>query len=366
MSVTEEMYETYANFLGVEIAALKAVVDVEASGSGFEGGFLKIRWEGHKFRKFLSGDQLKEAENKGLAYKYSDRHKYPQPLGMAEIHLLLRCAREINNDAALMSISMGMGQVMGFHYRAIGFSSPQEMFDVNTESIDGQMRSFVGYIDAFGLKDELVNLDWAGFARGYNGPDYKVNNYDVKLEQAYRSHKGTGVVRRGIVIKLGAKGKEVRALQRKLKELGYPINVDGDFGIRTKNVVKLFQADHKLKSDGIVGDKTYDLLKNTIPDPICETEEFETLKKTSRTTKTANAVRKVGAGVSGVGAALGMGSLASDISTVNSIMSGVRSFLTLSGDSTILLMLGVGVVLFLLGNKFMSNDLKEKIFGRKL
>jgi len=368
MKITTEMYNNYAGFLGVEVAALKAVVEVEALGEGFDPitGDLIIRWEGHKFRKFLSGEELKRAEKEGLAHRYSDRHKYPQPRSMHKRHLLLRQAMKINETAALMSISMGIGQVMGFHYKTLGFSSVQEMFSVNSEDIDGQMRTMVAYIDSFRLKDELANLDWAGFARGYNGSNYKVNRYDEKLENAYRKHLGEGTVNRGIVIKMGASGNEVRCLQRKLKELGYPVNVDGDFGTKTKNVVKLFQADHRLKADGIVGDKTYDLLKNTIPDPICETEELEKLKKTSCTTKMADKMRKVGAGVLGTGAVLEGASLADDISAVNSIMSSVRSFLTLSGSSTILLILGLGVLLYFLGNKFVSSDLKEKIFGRKL
>ncbi|WP_426772988.1 N-acetylmuramidase domain-containing protein, partial [Pseudomonas aeruginosa] len=35
----------------------------------------------------------------------------------------------------------------------------------------------------------LKSKDWAEFARRYNGPDYKKNNYDVKLAEAYQSFK---------------------------------------------------------------------------------------------------------------------------------------------------------------------------------
>lgn len=53
----------------------------------------------------------------------------------------------------------------------------------------------------------------------------------------------------------------VRELQRILKEFGYEITVDGDFGIGTENLVKDFQkACGTLDVDGIVGPKTWELL----------------------------------------------------------------------------------------------------------
>jgi hypothetical protein len=36
----------------------------------------------------------------------------------------------------------------------------------------------------------LKNKNWAAFARGYNGKDYKINKYDQKLAAAYKKHGG--------------------------------------------------------------------------------------------------------------------------------------------------------------------------------
>jgi hypothetical protein len=36
---------------------------------------------------------------------------------------------------------------------------------------------------------KLENLDWAKFARGYNGAGYKQNKYDEKLAAAYKKYK---------------------------------------------------------------------------------------------------------------------------------------------------------------------------------
>ena len=61
-------------------------------------------------------------------------------------------------------------------------------------------------------------------------------------------------------IKRGAKGADVRKLQKLLKQHGYSLSVDGDFGPTTHKVVIKFQQDKGLLSDGIVGNKTWSAL----------------------------------------------------------------------------------------------------------
>lgn len=59
-------------------------------------------------------------------------------------------------------------------------------------------------------------------------------------------------------MKVGSKGDNVRKLQEALvkeKQLR-PNEVDGDFGIITRNAVLGFQLDNKLEVDGIVGPAT--------------------------------------------------------------------------------------------------------------
>jgi hypothetical protein len=59
------------------------------------------------------------------------------------------------------------------------------------------------------------------------------------------------------LLKEGAKGEPVRDLQNLLS-----IKVDGDFGPNTKSSVEKFQESKGLKVDGIVGQKTWDVLDN--------------------------------------------------------------------------------------------------------
>ncbi len=50
--------------------------------------------------------------------------------------------------------------------------------------------------------------------------------------------------------------QDVQQVQRKLANLGYPIQVDGQFGYQTNHMVKDYQLKHGLLVDGVVGPQT--------------------------------------------------------------------------------------------------------------
>lgn len=58
-----------------------------------------------------------------------------------------------------------------------------------------------------------------------------------------------------MILKKGSKGSQVKQLQEFLD-----IIADGDFGLKTEETVKEWQALNKLSSDGIVGPKTWDAM----------------------------------------------------------------------------------------------------------
>ena len=63
------------------------------------------------------------------------------------------------------------------------------------------------------------------------------------------------------VLRQGAKGNEVKEVQRRLKAWGYYNgSVDGVFGTSTKLAVVAFQKKNGLKADGVVGSATYKAL----------------------------------------------------------------------------------------------------------
>ena len=58
-------------------------------------------------------------------------------------------------------------------------------------------------------------------------------------------------------LKLGSTGKVVARLERRLRELGFDVDVDRDFDEKTYRAVRAFQRDKGLEADGVVGVETW-------------------------------------------------------------------------------------------------------------
>lgn len=175
-----------ADELGIEEATLRAVLSVETGGSGFDAsGRPKALFERHYFYRNLKTDpdKLSLAVNAGLAYpKWGEK---PYPKGSDAVYAEIEAACEIAEEAALLSVSWGLGQIMGANWKATGSASVKEMVERACESEKNQLKQMAMFIKSAGLVDELQNKDWAGFAKKYNGPAYEQNKYDVKLAAAY-------------------------------------------------------------------------------------------------------------------------------------------------------------------------------------
>jgi hypothetical protein len=178
-----------AHDIGVEPAVLRAVLSVETGGFGFDKSKRpKALFERHYFYKFLKDKphELQLAVNVGLAYpKWGER---PYPKGSDAVYAEIEAAYEIYPSGALLSVSWGLGQIMGNNYKLAGCSSVEEMVEQAKESEANQLKQIANFIKSAGLLDELQRKDWAAFARGYNGPQYAVNKYDQKLETAYQKY----------------------------------------------------------------------------------------------------------------------------------------------------------------------------------
>ncbi|CAA6807845.1 MAG: Unknown protein [uncultured Sulfurovum sp.] len=80
-----------------------------------------------------------------------------------------------------------MFQVMGFNYKTAGFDSVFEFMESLKVSEANQLEAFFNFVkNTRGCFEALQQKDWARFARIYNGPDYKVNRYDEKMETYYK------------------------------------------------------------------------------------------------------------------------------------------------------------------------------------
>ena len=188
-NLTENDFQRVADLLGIEVAVVKAVQAVETGG---HGGFVApgrpmILFECHIFWRELKKRGLDPdryvAGNENILYpKWEKGHYYG---GMKEYERLEK-AREIHKEAADASTSWGMFQVMGFNYAMCGYGSVEEMVKDMCVGEDKQLEAFARFVKLAKLHSYLEQKDWVGFARRYNGPGYARNQYDKKLEGAYR------------------------------------------------------------------------------------------------------------------------------------------------------------------------------------
>jgi hypothetical protein len=183
LPLTEDDYKKAADKLGCDVAAVKAVAEVE---SGPHGAFLPsgdpvILFERHKFSKFTGGKY--DHTNPGISNRTPGGYGAvsQQPARYQE-------AAALDADAAGQSCSWGRFQVMGFHWKDLGYPSLKDFIDGMYVSEANHLDAFLRFIEKNGLAKHLKNKNWAALAQGYNGVNYKINKYDDKLAAAYRKH----------------------------------------------------------------------------------------------------------------------------------------------------------------------------------
>src|SRR6185369_3987582 len=241
-------YESAAKELDVEVASIKAFALVESGGSGYikigERVVPKILYERHKFSaktnhkysanypdislptayynknaKYVPGDSVlkksrnipedvnfyrpinkrdtKEVKDSAVSLDEmlktgkatTEKDKYADGLGS---YKRLSKAFQLNKEAALESCSWGAFQIMGEYWSTMEYSSIYDFVKSISRSQKEQLKAFVAYIKYVNpsIKKYLANKDWVAAAKAYNGPGYKDNNYDVKLEAAYIKFSG--------------------------------------------------------------------------------------------------------------------------------------------------------------------------------
>lgn len=177
-TLTELDYINAAAELKCEVAAIKAVADVESLDGGFQSdGKPKILFERHKFHEFTNGKY--SVENPDISNKRAGGYTKNE-------HARLEKAAKLNRREALKSASWGKFQIMGFNYSIVGFSTLQEFINAMYRSETDQLKAFVQFIKSNKLDDELREKRWSDFARIYNGNNFHINKYDAKMAAAYK------------------------------------------------------------------------------------------------------------------------------------------------------------------------------------
>lgn len=192
MKLTEADVKELANSYGIDYAGLRAVIEVEASGSGFINGLPKILYEPHIMYRLLTKANKITIRNKlmteqpKLCYLNWGRYRYGKT---SEQHAKLEIATKYDRECALQSCSWGMGQVMGFHWKSLNYPSLQAFINAMYKDEKSQIEAMIRFMQVNNLITPLNNKDWHKFARGYNGTGYLKNSYHTKLADAYNKYK---------------------------------------------------------------------------------------------------------------------------------------------------------------------------------
>lgn len=181
--VTHKDYVEAAQEIGCEVAVLRALASVESSGSAMlANGQPKILFEAHVFSELTDGKY--NITHPKLSTLHWDRSLYIG--GMGE-HFRLQQAVKLDREAALKSASWGMFQILGRNYAACGYDSVQDFINAMYQGEVGQLQALVNFVKSQGIAHPMQTKDWKTIARKYNGPRYRDNKYDEKLEKAYKS-----------------------------------------------------------------------------------------------------------------------------------------------------------------------------------
>lgn len=183
--LTDADFESVAKELDVEIAAIKAVVLIEA-GKQMKGfwapGVPVVNFD----RSMYNSHRHKAVNKKG------DKNA-KVPAGLTGYALKewtqLTNARRQNEDGANMGTFWGMFQIGGFNYKLCGCETVGEFVKLMSESELEQLELFAAFITNTGMLPDLKAKNWAAFARKYNGASYARRGYHTRMANAYAKFK---------------------------------------------------------------------------------------------------------------------------------------------------------------------------------
>jgi len=173
---------------GTPATALLAIAIVETNGRAFAPVGEKreplIRFEGHVFDRRLSEEKRRIARTAGLSAPRAGLIR--NPAGQDARWRLLAQAAAIDAEAAYEATSWGLGQVMGLHWKKLGYAGSAALADEARRSAEGQFALVARFLKTGPFVERLDRGDWEGFARLYNGPGFAANGYDRKIQSAFR------------------------------------------------------------------------------------------------------------------------------------------------------------------------------------
>jgi hypothetical protein len=228
----ERAYTKFIKDSGYDASVIKAIVKVESGSKAFLNGRIIVRFEPHVFLRMHAAKVLGKSKS-----KRSERIKYGKtvilpgmplpaaakvlktgPKGCRVIqsalvssdegllrfsdkkrnfehrqaleYEALALAAEVDRDVAYQSTSFGLGQIMGFNHKLVGYDSAETMALDFSKSAWRQRTAIVAFINnnsqvdsvtGSSLRQAVLNKDFDTFARIYNGD--KTGKYARRIKE---------------------------------------------------------------------------------------------------------------------------------------------------------------------------------------
>lgn len=182
MTIGISKVKEIAKNFGIEPAMFLAFIDVESGGKGFDDatGKLIIQFEPVWFRRKVN-------------YAPSGLWSLNKVDVQAKEWLAFNDAFKINPEAAMESTSIGLPQIMSFHWKMLGYTSVGEMWDDFKKSEYHQILALARFIKATpALYLAIKTKDFHSIASIYNGKKYKEmarrwgrEPYNITLKKSY-------------------------------------------------------------------------------------------------------------------------------------------------------------------------------------
>lgn len=170
---------------GFEPEVLASFVEVESSGQGFDKntGKILIQFEPVWFRR-------------RVPFAPSGLWSVNKVDIQSKEWLAFNDAFKKNPNGAMEATSVGLGQVMGFHWKRLGFSSVGAMWDDAKKGLENQVRQIAKFIQTdSALQKALKNKDWHKVASIYNGSEYMAvarkygrEPYNISMAKAFTKY----------------------------------------------------------------------------------------------------------------------------------------------------------------------------------
>ena len=170
----------------LEPAALASFIEVESGGKGFD----------EKTGKILI--QFEPIWMKRLApYTPSGAWSVNKVDVQSKEWIAFNDAFPKNPNKAMEATSIGLGQIMGFHYKRLGYASVGAMWDDAKKGLERQVWQIAKFIETDkNLQTALKIGDWHKVATIYNGSGYKEiarkygrEPYNLSMAKAYGKYK---------------------------------------------------------------------------------------------------------------------------------------------------------------------------------